>query len=107
MTELFNRLASIIEDRKKKDLANSYVATLHNKGMDAILKKLGEETTEVVIAAKNQDKQAIIHEMADLWFHSLVLLSAVNLQPEDIISELEERFGISGLKEKEKASRIK
>ena len=73
--------------------------------MDAILKKLGEETTEVVIAAKSQDKQAIIHEMADLWFHSLVLLSSVNLQPGDVFSELEKRFGTSGLKEK--ASRSK
>jgi len=105
MTELFTRLASIIEDRKNKDPADSYVAELHNKGMDTILKKLGEEATEVVIAAKSQDKQAIIHEMADLWFHSLVLLSSANLQPEDVISELEQRFGTSGLKEK--ASRTK
>ncbi len=66
-----------------------------------ILKKLGEEATEVIIAAKNPDKQAVIYEMADLWFHSLILLSALDLKPADILTELERRFGESGLKEKQ------
>jgi phosphoribosyl-ATP pyrophosphohydrolase len=87
------------------DPDSSYVASLYNKGLDEILKKIGEEATEVVIAAKSGEKTAIIHETADLWFHTLVMLAQQGLSPDDILSELEQRFGLSGLEEK--ASRKK
>ena len=76
------------------------MAGLYHKGLDAILKKIGEEATETVMAAKDGDKDQIVHEMADLWFHSLVLLAQQGLKPDDVIEELDRRFGISGLEEK-------
>ncbi len=101
------RLAAVIESRK---LANggdpeaSYVARLLHKGPDAFLKKIGEEATEVVLAAKDADhggdKAKIVYEMADLWFHSMVALSHYGLSPADVIAELERRLGTSGLEEK-------
>ncbi len=98
--ELLNRLAEILEERKNADPDSSYVASLHAKGEDAILKKIGEESAELIIAAKTQDRQAVVHETADLWFHSLVLLSRLELGPNDIMLELDRRFGRSGLEEK-------
>lgn len=98
--ELLNRLAEILEERKNADPDSSYVASLHAKGEDAILKKIGEESAELIIAAKTQDRQAVVHETADLWFHSLVLLSRLELGPNDIMLELDRRFGQSGLEEK-------
>jgi phosphoribosyl-ATP pyrophosphohydrolase len=68
--------------------------------LDAILKKIGEEATETVMAAKDGDKDKIVYEVADLWFHSLVLLAQQNLHPQDVLNELERRFGLSGLAEK-------
>lgn len=100
MSDLLSDLAKVLEDRKNADPSSSYVASLYAKGPDAVLKKIGEEATEVVIAAKTQDKQAVIHEIADLWFHTLVLLSQFGLQPGDVISELQNRFGRSGIDEK-------
>jgi phosphoribosyl-ATP pyrophosphohydrolase len=76
------------------------VASLYAKGLDAILKKIGEEATETVLAAKSGDRAKIIHETADLWFHTLVLLAQQGLTPQDILSELERRFGVSGHDEK-------
>lgn len=98
-------LARIMESRKNADPDSSYVASLYCKGLDEILKKIGEEATELVIAAKSGEKTAIIHETADLWFHTLVLLAQQDLSPDDILSELNRRFGLSGIEEK--ASRQK
>ncbi len=93
-------LAEILEQRKSAAPDSSYVATLYAKGNDAILKKVGEEATEVVIAGKSGDKEALIYETADLWFHTLVLLAHHGLGPEDVFNELRRRFGLSGLDEK-------
>ncbi|MCH8080211.1 MAG: phosphoribosyl-ATP diphosphatase [Proteobacteria bacterium] len=98
-------LAITLESRKNADPDISYVASLYDKGLDEILKKIGEEATEVIIAAKSGEKTAIIHETADLWFHTLVMLAQQGLGPGDILSELDRRVGMSGLEEK--ASRQK
>jgi len=100
MSEILTQLAAVLEARKSADPASSYVAGLYAKGLDAILKKIGEEATETVIAAKGGDPAQIIHETADLWFHTLVLLAQQNLKPEDVLKELDRRFGLSGLEEK-------
>lgn len=93
------RLAQVIEQRKAADPDKSYVARLFHKGTDAILKKIGEEATETVMAAKDGDRQKIVYEVADLWFHSVVALSAFGLSPADVLAELERREGLSGLAE--------
>jgi phosphoribosyl-ATP pyrophosphohydrolase len=93
------RLAQVIEQRKAGDPATSYVARLFDKGTDAILKKIGEEATETVMAAKDGDRQKIVHEVADLWFHSMLALSAFGLTPADVLAELRRREGMSGLEE--------
>ena len=98
--DILNRLGETLEARKNSDPESSYVAGLYSQGLDAILKKIGEEATEVIIAANTQQKTAIIHETADLWFHTLVLLSQQGLGPNDILVELESRFGQSGIEEK-------
>ena len=98
--DTLQRLAQVLEERKSADPDSSYVASLYAKGLDSILKKIGEEATETVIAAKGGDKDQIVYEMADLWFHSLVLLAQQGLQPEDVLLELDRRFGLSGLEEK-------
>ncbi|HKK16810.1 MAG TPA: phosphoribosyl-ATP diphosphatase [Gammaproteobacteria bacterium] len=95
-----HKLAQILEQRKRAEPDTSYVAGLYAAGMDAILKKVGEEASELIIAAKDNDKSAIIHETADLWFHTLVMLAQSGLGPEDILAELEKRFARSGLEEK-------
>jgi len=100
MSEVFEQLTHVLEQRKTADPSESYVANLYSKGLDSILKKLGEEATETVIAAKNQDKEQLIYEMADLWFHSLVLLAQQEIAPEAVMTELQRRFGLSGLAEK-------
>ena len=100
MSEILTQLAAVLEARKSADPASSYVAGLYAKGLDAILKKIGEEATETVIAAKGGDPAQIVHETADLWFHTLVLLAQQNLKPEDVLKELDRRFGLSGLEEK-------
>ena len=93
------RLAAIIEQRKQADPEQSYVARLHAKGLDAILKKIGEEATETVMAAKDGDRAKLVCEVADLWFHSMIALSAFGLAPADVLAELERREGQSGLEE--------
>ena len=97
---VLRRLTEIIEQRQQADPASSYVADLYARGLPAILKKIGEEATEVILAANTGDKTAIIHETADLWFHTLVLLARSGLGPEDVLAELERRFEKSGLEEK-------
>lgn len=94
------QLADVLEQRKGADPDSSYVAQLYSKGLDKILKKIGEEATEVVMAAKDGDKENIVYEVADLWFHTLVLLAQQNLAPDAVLAELDRRFGLSGLEEK-------
>ena len=93
------RLAAVIATRRLGDPDKSYVARLFAKGNDAILKKIGEEATEVVIAAKDANPQQLVHEVADLWFHTLLALAAFGLEPRDVLAELERREGLSGLEE--------
>jgi len=100
MNDVLLQLAQILEQRKLESAEKSYVASLYSKGLDTILKKIGEEATETVIAAKGGDKQQIVYEMADLWFHCLVLLADQDLGPDDVLQELRRRFGLSGLQEK-------
>jgi len=100
MSETLNRLAEVLESRKLADPQSSYVAKLYAKGMDSILKKVGEEAAETIIAAKDGDPQKIIYETADLWFHTLVMLAHAGLHPDDILNELARREGLSGLDEK-------
>lgn len=100
MNDTLKALAETIEQRKSADPDSSYVASLLHKGLDKILKKVGEEATETVIAAKDGDRAQIVYETADLWFHTLVMLAACDLGPEDVLAELERRFGRSGIEEK-------
>jgi phosphoribosyl-ATP pyrophosphohydrolase len=98
--DILNQLAAVLEERKSQDPQKSYVAGLYAKGLDHILKKIGEEATETVIAAKDGDPGKIVYEMADLWFHCMVLLAQQGLGPEAVTAELQRRFGLSGLEEK-------
>ena len=100
MSDILTQIAETLEQRKQADADSSYVASLYAKGLDTILKKIGEEATETVIAAKGGDQAQLVHETADLWFHTLVMLAARGLGPGDILNELEDRFGLSGLDEK-------
>ena len=100
MSDILQRLADIIESRKASDPEVSYVARLLTKGEDAILKKIGEEATETVMAAKDGDKLSIVRETADLWFHCLIMLAHYGLKPSDVLLELKRREGISGIDEK-------
>jgi phosphoribosyl-ATP pyrophosphohydrolase len=93
------RLADVIEQRKTGNPDKSYVARLFHKGLDAILKKVGEEATEVVMAAKDGDRAKMVAEVADLWFHTMLALSAFGLRPADVLAELQRREGLSGLEE--------
>jgi len=105
MSEVLTQLAEILEQRKQEPADTSYVASLYAKGLDHILKKVGEEATETVIAAKGGDKEQIVYETADLWFHSMVMLADQGLGPEDVLKELQRRFGLSGLEEKAQRSK--
>ncbi len=100
MSDILTELATVLEQRKQESADSSYVASLYAKGLDTILKKIGEEATETIIAAKGGDKEQIIYEMADLWFHSMVLLADQGLSPDDVLQEFQRRFGLSGLEEK-------
>lgn len=108
MSEILSELAAILAQRKTASSSESYVASLHAKGLNKILEKIGEEATETILAAKeceiadqdNQSKQAVIMETADLWFHTLVMLSHLDLGPDQVLEELRKRFNISGLEEK-------
>lgn len=100
MNDVLQRLTEVLEARRQADPGSSYVASLYAKGLDAILRKVGEEATETVLAAKNGDADQLIREAADLWFHTLVMLVHQNLRPEQVLAELARRFGVSGLQEK-------
>jgi len=99
-TGVFEQVYEVIRERKQSSPEESYVASLMTKGTDAILKKIGEESAEVIIAVKNENRDEQIHEITDLWFHLLVLLVDQGLKLEDISKEFEKRFGQSGLEEK-------
>ncbi|MEN8204781.1 MAG: phosphoribosyl-ATP diphosphatase [Pseudomonadota bacterium] len=100
MGDTLKELAAVIEARKAASADSSYVAGLLQKGMNTILKKVGEEAAETIIAAKEDDDSQLVYETADLWFHTLVMLSVRGLGPEDVLSELKRRFDVSGLEEK-------
>ncbi|MBI5039792.1 MAG: phosphoribosyl-ATP diphosphatase [Gammaproteobacteria bacterium] len=100
MNDILQELAAVLEARKGADPDSSYVAKLYSKGLDAILKKIGEEATETILAAKDGDKEHLVYETADLWFHTLVMLAQQGLGPEAVLQELARRFGLSGLDEK-------
>ncbi len=102
--DILKELAAILEARKSEGPDASYVASLYAKP-DKMLEKIGEEATETIIAAKNDDKEQIIYETADLWFHTMVMLAQKGLSPDDVLNELARRFGVSG--HDEKASRNK
>ena len=93
------RLAAVVASRQGADPATSYVARLLSKGEDAVLKKIGEEATEVVMACKDGAPERIVAEVADLWFHTMIALATHGLEPRDVLAELERREGQSGLEE--------
>lgn len=98
--DILAQLGEVVAQRRDQgDPDKSYVAKLFAKGLDQILKKVGEEATEVVIAAKDGDAQKLTYEVADLWFHSIVALAALNVRPEQVLAELARREGLSGLEE--------
>ncbi|WP_455216962.1 phosphoribosyl-ATP diphosphatase [Kaarinaea lacus] len=99
-SDVLIQLAEVLESRKGASPGSSYVASLYDKGLDDILKKVVEEATETVMAAKEGDADQIIYETADLWFHTLVMLANQGLGPQQVLDELERRFGLSGIEEK-------
>ena len=99
-SDIIERLMAVLESRKGAEPETSYVAGLYHKGLDSILKKIGEESTETIIAAKAGDKEQIVYETADLWFHCLVLLAQQNIDAQQVLDELDRRFGLSGIDEK-------
>jgi phosphoribosyl-ATP pyrophosphohydrolase len=100
VSDVLQRLAEVLEARKGADPASSYVARLYGKGLDHMLKKIGEEAIETVMAAKDGDSEHLVREIADLWFHCLVLMADRGLGPDAVLQELDRRFGLSGLAEK-------
>lgn len=100
MSDTLTRLAEIIDSRRDASPEDSYVASLLAGGIDRILKKIGEEASETIIAGKGGDRDQIVYETADLWFHSLILLKYRNIELDEVLQELESRFGTSGLAEK-------
>ena len=104
MSEILARLAAIIEERKHGDADASYVAQLHQRGLNKILEKVGEEAVETILAARDAEQsgrnEQLVYETADLWFHSLVMLSHLGSGPDQVLAELERRFGVAGLTEK-------
>ena len=100
MNDVLAELAATLEARKGAAAEDSYVASLYQRGLDTILKKVGEEAAETIIAAKGDDDEALVHEVADLWFHSLVLLAQRGLGPDAVLAELARRGGVSGHEEK-------
>ncbi|TFH88376.1 phosphoribosyl-ATP diphosphatase [Billgrantia azerbaijanica] len=111
MRDILDELFDVLASRRDADPADSYVASLHHRGLNKILEKVGEEATETLLAAKDAEgggdaeRQALVAETADLWFHSLVMLSHLGLEHRDVLDELARRFGISG--HEEKAARSK
>lgn len=105
MRDTLQKLMMVLNERKNADAESSYVASLYAAGTDKILKKLGEEATETVIAGKAGDKDQIVYETADLWFHSMVLLAHNDIDIDNVLTELDRRFGLSGHDEKASRSR--
>ena len=101
---ILKQLAEVLEQRKQSSADDSYVASLHHKGLNKILEKVGEESVETILAARDAeqsgDNSKVVYETADLWFHSLVMLSHLDIDVDEILKELERRFGLSGLEEK-------
>lgn len=100
MNNVLKELETVLQQRKSADADASYVASLHAKGLNKILEKVGEESTETVLAAKDGNREEIIKETADLWFHTMVMLSHLEISSEEVLDELKRRFGLSGLDEK-------
>jgi len=104
MSDVLDQLAATLAQRRQADPGQSYVASLHHKGLNKILEKVGEEATEVIIAAKDVesggDRSALIGEVADLWFHTMVMLSHLEMDINEVMQCLDSRFGVSGLEEK-------
>ena len=98
--DILEAVYQVIQERKANPSEQSYVASLYAKGLDKVLGKIGEEATEVAVAGKGGDRDEVVSEVADLWFHTLVLLGYYDLPPERIYAELRRRFGLSGLEEK-------
>ena len=98
--DVLERIAAVIDERRKADPQKSYVAGLLAKGDDAMLKKIGEEATEMVLAAKSGDRLHLVRETTDLWFHCMIVLARYGLGPQDVLAELQRREGISGIDEK-------
>lgn len=98
--DILERLAQTLAARKNADPQTSYVARLHQQGLDAILKKVAEEAAETLMAAKDGVREQVVYETADLWFHCLVLLAHLDIHPDEVLAELVRREGISGLEEK-------
>jgi phosphoribosyl-ATP pyrophosphohydrolase len=101
---ILKQLAEVLEKRKQSSADDSYVASLHHKGLNKILEKVGEESVETILAARDSeqtgDNSKVVYETADLWFHSLVMLSHLDIEVDEVLQELERRFGLSGLEEK-------
>lgn len=100
MSDILERLSETLKARKSSAADSSYVAGLYAKGLDAMLKKIAEEAAETIMAAKDGDPKKIVYETADLWFHTLILLASQGLGPQDVLTELARREGVSGLTEK-------
>lgn len=106
MSDILQQLDEVLDQRRHGDPGSSYVASLHHKGINKILEKVGEEATETILAAKDaaddieNHRRAVVAETADLWFHSLVMLSHLGIDSQEVLDELARRFGISGLDEK-------
>lgn len=100
-SSILDKVYKVIRERKENPQERSYVSSLFSKGTDTILKKIGEEASELIISGKGGKREEIVYEMADLWFHSLVLLGQLDIRPEEVYSELKRRFGVSGIEEKE------
>jgi len=105
MNEVIEKLTEVLKERKAADPSSSYVASLYGKGLNSILKKVGEESAETIIAAKEGKKEDIVYETADLWFHTMVMLVDQGIEPNDVLLELERRFGLSGIEEKNSRSK--
>lgn len=105
MSDVIKQLTEVLKERKDAAPESSYVSSLYHKGLDSILKKVGEESAETIIAAKGGKKDEIVYETADLWFHTMVMLIDQGIEPQDVLDELARRFGTSGIEEK--ASRTK
>jgi phosphoribosyl-ATP pyrophosphohydrolase len=100
VSDILQQLEQVLEERKQADAETSYVASLHARGLEKILKKVGEEATETVIAAVEGRHEQVVYETADLWFHTMVMLSHLGISHREVLAELERRFGLSGLEEK-------